>query len=81
MRSMSNCKLVTNNPLCRAVFTGICPVEFVAADSCLSMLIRVRDMVYAGYRLYTHPLSGSVKPNETPYKSLLLSRSAGTPDR
>ncbi len=32
-----------------------------------------RDMVYAGHTLYTHPLSGSVKPNETPYKSVIVS--------
>lgn len=74
MRSMASCRLVTNNPLCRKIFTGLCPVLFVEAQTCLEMLIRVRDMVYGGYRLYTHPLSGSVKPNETPYKSLLLSR-------
>ena len=30
-------------------------------------------MVYAGHTLYTHPLAGSVKPNETPYKSLIVS--------
>ena len=29
-------------------------------------------MVHKGYKLLTHPLSGSVKPNETPYKSIML---------
>ena len=38
------------------------------------ILIAARDMVYMGHTLYTHPLSGSVKPNETPYKSVVLSR-------
>ena len=38
------------------------------------VLVLVRDMVYAGHRLYTHPLSGSVKPNETPYKSIVVSK-------
>ena len=38
------------------------------------ILIAVRDMVYKGHTLYTHPLSGSVKPNETPYKSVVISR-------
>ena len=27
--------------------------------------------------LLTHPLSGSVKPNETPYKSVLISKDKG----
>ena len=31
-------------------------------------------MVYVGHTLYTHPLSGSVKPNETPYKSIAVSK-------
>lgn len=74
MRSMASCQLVTNNPLCKEIFSELCPVLFIEASTCLDMLIRVRDMVYSGHKLYTHPLSGSVKPNETPYKSLLLSR-------
>ena len=73
MRSMASSRLVTNNPLCREIFSELCPVLFVEADTCTDMLIRIRDMVYSGYRLLTHPLSGSVKPNETRYKSVLLS--------
>ena len=38
------------------------------------VLLKTRDLVYAGHRLYTHPLSGSVKPNETPYKSIVVSK-------
>lgn len=32
-----------------------------------------RDLVHQGHLLISHPLAGSVKPNETPYKSVLLS--------
>ena len=39
-----------------------------------------RDRVYAGHALYTHPLAGSVKPNETPYKSVVISRKPGAFD-
>lgn len=41
------------------------------------VLVRARDLVHQGHRVLTHPLSGSVKPNETPYKSLGLSKNAG----
>lgn len=41
------------------------------------ILVRARDMVYAGHTLFTHPLAGSVKPNETVYKSVVLSREPG----
>ncbi len=37
------------------------------------ILLYVRDRVHEGYVLLTHPLSSSIKPNETPYKSVLIS--------
>ena len=36
----------------------------------------VREKICEGHILLTHPLSGSVKPGETPYKSVLLSFTA-----
>ena len=33
----------------------------------------VRDRIHEGHKLLTHPLSSSIKPNETPYKSILIS--------
>lgn len=27
-----------------------------------------------GHRLYTHPLAGSIKANDTPYKSIVISK-------
>ncbi len=39
----------------------------------LAVLERVRDAVHKGHKLLTHPLSGSIKPYETPYKSVALS--------
>ena len=38
------------------------------------VLVAVRDLVYEGHTLFTHPLSGSLKPNETPYKSIAVSK-------
>lgn len=37
------------------------------------ILLYIRDRVHEGYTLLTHPLSSSIKPNETPYKSVLIS--------
>ena len=48
--------------------------------SFVGVLKQVRDLVHRGYRLLTHPLSGSIKPNETPYKSVLLEESTGKID-
>jgi len=38
------------------------------------LLIIVRDKVHLGYDLLTHPMSGSVKPNETPFKTIFISK-------
>ena len=37
------------------------------------ILLYVRDRVHEGHVLLTHPLSSSIKPNETPFKSILIS--------
>jgi len=37
------------------------------------VLIKTRDKIHEGYELLTHPLSSSIKPNETPYKSIIIS--------
>lgn len=44
----------------------------------MDVLIEVRDLVHRGYELITHPLMGSVKPNETPYRSIILKQCSGT---
>ncbi len=41
------------------------------------VLIKVRDKIQEGHELLTHPLSSSLKPNETPYKSVIISENKG----
>ncbi|MGD9569798.1 MAG: GrdX family protein [Sedimentibacter sp.] len=41
------------------------------------VLVKTRDMVHEGYELLTHPLASSIKPNETPYKSVIISDNKG----
>ena len=56
-----------------------CDKEFVEG-SYRDVLIAVRDKIHKGHRLLSHPLSGSVKPNETPYKSVIISRNSAGMD-
>ena len=35
----------------------------------------VKKKLQDGYELSTHPLCGSIKPNETPYRSILITKS------
>ena len=69
MYSPSKYRIITNNPLALR-----CIPDYYQECSYREILVTVRDLVYAGHRLYTHPLSGSVKPNETPYKSVVISK-------
>ena len=67
--------ILTNNPLVSSCMGGRGPytIRFQPERSFREILVEARDMVYAGHILYTHPLAGSVKPNETPYKSVIVS--------
>lgn len=67
--------ILTNNPMVkeRLEGRGYFTIRFEPERSFREILVEARDLVYAGHILYTHPLAGSVKPNETPYKSLIVS--------
>lgn len=62
--------IVTNNPKVRDTF--IDKETIWVNGSFRDVLIQVRDMVHQSHTLLTHPLSGSVKPNETPYKTIAI---------
>ncbi|MDI9475607.1 MAG: GrdX family protein [Natronincolaceae bacterium] len=64
--------IVTNNSKVKQKYDAEYDVEFVDGGL-LDVLIAVRDKIHEGHKLLTHPLMGSVKPNETPYKSVLIS--------
>ena len=70
--------IVTNNPLVVACMADRFELRFFEGLSYREILVKVRDLVYIGHTLYTHPLAGSVKPNETPYKSVVVSREPHT---
>lgn len=48
-------------------------VDFCEQSQLLDILIKVRQKIHEGHRLLTHPLSGSIKPNETPFKTVVIS--------
>ncbi len=64
--------IVTNNPMaCR--FFEEQGLEVICLEGGYGdVLHAVRDKVHTNYHLLTHPLSGSIKPNETPYKSIAI---------
>ena len=66
--------ILTNNPLAARCMSDRFTVRLEENMTYRDILVLARDMVYEGHTLYTHPLSGSVKPNETPYKSVVVSK-------
>ena len=75
IRNTRDYRILTNNPLVRDCMEGHgdFTIELMEDCSYRDILVKARDLVYRGHTLYTHPLSGSVKPNETPYKSVIVS--------
>ncbi|MCI9168359.1 MAG: GrdX protein [Dorea sp.] len=64
--------IVTNNPLVLEKHGDTHNVIYKEV-SYEDVLREVRDRIHEGHSMLTHPLSGSVKPNETPYKSIMIS--------
>lgn len=71
--------IVTNNPMVYERYKDTHDLLYKEI-SYESILREVRDRIHEGHQMLTHPLSGSVKPNETPYKSILISKERGDVD-
>ena len=71
--------IITNNPLVREKLSERHNV-FYREISFEDILKEVRDRIHEGHQLLSHPLSGSVKPNETPYKSVMITEGKGEID-
>ncbi|MFA9423027.1 MAG: GrdX family protein [Sedimentibacter sp.] len=68
--------IITNNEWVYKKYKTSYKMMFINGDF-REVLIRTRDKIHEGYELLTHPLSSSVKPNETPYKSIMISDTKG----
>lgn len=68
-----NVLIISNNPYVYEAYCLKFNIEFIDGNY-YNVLTRVRDYVHQGYDLITHPLMGSVKPNETPYRSIILKK-------
>ncbi|MCD5413485.1 MAG: GrdX family protein [Clostridiales bacterium] len=64
--------IVTNNLLVLKKMNDKIAVDFKDTDL-IGILTETRNRIHRGHVLLSHPLSGSIKPNETVYKSLIIS--------
>lgn len=64
--------IITNNPM---IQENVTDKEVVMLDTdYIGTLKECRDLVHKGYELLSHPLYGSVKPNETPYRTVIIKK-------
>jgi len=74
--NLANFQILSNNP---KVIEKYPQVSTLISGSVYDIFVSGRDRIHQGAKLINHPLCGSVKPNESPYKTLLLSKTEGDP--
>ncbi|MCW8328677.1 GrdX family protein [Photobacterium sp. SDRW27] len=62
-------EIISNNPSIADLNTS---VKFTQLNSINDVLMLTRDKIHLGGKLISHPLAGSVKPHETPYRSIIV---------
>ncbi len=65
---------LTNNPRIHELAEQGYKVQCFPKLEGLDILVKIRDLVHKGHKLLTHPLHSSLKPNETPFRTCLLTR-------
>ena len=66
--------IITNNPKVNEFFSDLAFEVILIDGGYFEVLDETRKRVHLNYHLKTHPLSGSIKPNETPYKSIAIEK-------
>lgn len=74
----SDALFVTNNPLVAKEWRGSVACLSNAGWDHTQVLRQAREQIKRGYVLLSHPQCGNLRPNQTPFRSLLLAR--GAPD-
>lgn len=62
--------LITNNDRVYEKYKET--IQVILLNTYEEVLIKVRDMVYDRHVLLTHPQASSLKPNQTPYRSVVV---------
>lgn len=75
----SDINILTNNGLVCDKFNNILSAVFIDGGY-IDVLYEARNRIHYGSILVSHPLMGSIKPNETPYRSIILENKKGALD-
>lgn len=72
--------IVTNNDKVLEKYKDKFNVLFLEKGAYMDVLNETRNNIHRGCILLTHPMAGSLKPNQTPYKSIIIKESSGKLD-
>ncbi len=72
--------IITNNSKVYEKYKDKFEIVFLEEGSYTDVLSKTRDNVHMGYKLITHPMAGSLKPNQTPYKTVIVGKNTGKTD-
>ena len=64
--------IITNNDMVYNKYKDQYNIELYDC-SIKDIMLKVRDRIHEGFKMLTHPLSSSIKPNESLYKSIMIS--------
>ena len=70
MWELEKATIVTNNSKVADKFASMATIVFVGTYE--EVLLKVRDLVYDKHILLTHPQAGSLKPNQTLFRSVIV---------
>lgn len=73
--------IITNNPKVNKALSNKYKIIFYENGEQVQVLEKARDYIHLGAKLAIHPMSGRIRPNETPYKSIFLSVRRDAPMR
>ena len=73
--------IITNNPkIAEEMTSKNIDVSYFEQADFMEILYKARDIIHLGYKLLTHPIVSSIKPYETPYKTIVLAYNNGEID-
>jgi len=67
-------EIISNNPDIEALVPKSFSFTGMEGSSARAVLIAARDRIHLGARLLAHPMAGRLRPNETPYMTVVLER-------
>ena len=68
---MNEYVIVTNNKKLINKYNDI-KIDIINLKTIEKIFNKTRDLIHKGYILISHPLAGSVKPYQNPYRSIIL---------